>query len=132
MKYENNTDHDENLHPKTGLNDSPDNKNDHHSIKLEEEKIEFIEGAGRPENFLGLKDMSSGDQGSIKYGCTEELEDALSSVQPGSVLQQKNNMMCTGSEDLEDMVRGYLKSGRVLESKLQKMSSIKHGTKSIE
>ena len=74
--------------------------------------------------------MSSGDQGSVKYGCTEELEDALSSVNPMSNVN-KNQMQFTGSEDLEDMVKGYLKSGRLLESKLQKMNSLK-GAKSID
>ncbi len=88
------------------------------SIKLEEEdKIEFVRGEGRPENFLGLQNMSSGLQDNVKYGCTEELEDALSSVHPmGSNVQNRQQM--TGSQDLEDMVKGYLKSGRVLEGKL--------------
>ena len=74
--------------------------------------------------------MSSRDQGSIKYGCTEELEDALSSVQPNSNIQKQN--MYTGSVDLEDIVNGYLKSGKVLESKLQKLGSLKQAVKSIE
>ncbi len=52
----------------------------------------------------------------FKYGCTEELEEALSSVMPNSQVQNKN--LYTASEDLEDIVGGYLKSGRVLESKL--------------
>ena len=52
-------------------------------MKLEEGgKIEFENNGGRPENFLGLQNMSSNVEGSIKYGCTEELEEALSSVQP--------------------------------------------------
>lgn len=49
---------------------------------------------------------------------------------PNSAIQ-KNNMY-TGSEDLEDMVKGYLRSGKVLENKLQKISSIKHAIKSVE
>lgn len=40
--------------------------------------------------------------------------------------------MYTGSEDLEDMVKGYLRSTKVLENKLQKISSIKNAIKSIE
>ena len=39
--------------------------------------------------------------------------------------------MFTGSEEFEDL-KGYLKSGRVLESKLQKISTLKNAIKSIE
>jgi hypothetical protein len=47
----------------------------------EENKVEFVQAEGRPQNFLGLQDVSSGDQeGKFKYGCTDELEEALSSV----------------------------------------------------
>jgi hypothetical protein len=52
------------------------------------------------------------------------LEDALSSIGPNSQLQNKN--IYTVSEDLEDIVGGYLKSGRVLESKLLKIGKEKH------
>ena len=34
--------------------------------------------------------------------------------------------MFTGSEDLDDLVKGYLKSGKVLESKLQQLSTLKN------
>lgn len=62
--------------------------------------------------------MSSGDmEGKFKYGCTDELEEALSSVQMNSNNQPNRNMF-TASEDLDDLVKGYLKSGRILESKL--------------
>lgn len=49
-------------------------------LDAEEGNIEFVKEGGRPDNFLGLQNVSSRDQGSVKYGCTEELEDALSSV----------------------------------------------------
>ena len=38
--------------------------------------------------------------------------------------------MYTASEDLEDIVKGYLKSGKVLEKKLEQMSSRKNAFKS--
>ena len=48
---------------------------------MEEGKLEFVENGGRPDNFLGLQNMSSNVQDkSFKYGCTEDLEEALSSV----------------------------------------------------
>ena len=56
-------------------------------------------------------------EGKFKYGCTDELEEALSSVQMNSNNQPNRNMF-TASEDLDDLVKGYLKSGRILESKL--------------
>jgi hypothetical protein len=31
------------------------------SIKLEDDRLEFMQGNGRPDNFLGLNDVSSGD-----------------------------------------------------------------------
>jgi len=40
--------------------------------------------------------------------------------------------MFTRSEDLEDIVKGYLKSGKVLENKLIKMSSLKHAVNIVE
>jgi len=96
------------------------------------DKIESMHGQGKPSDFLGMKNVSSGDQGpDLKYNCTDELEDALSSVKFGSQVQKQGN---TKSDDLEDMVKGYFKSGRgkwrcynalALESKLQQMSSIK-------
>lgn len=52
------------------------------SLKLEH-NIEFVHEDGRPDNFLGLHELSSCDlDNKFKYGCTEELEDALSSVHP--------------------------------------------------
>ena len=58
MKYTNNNEQDN--HNKA-TKDSP--KATHQSIKLEEEegKIEFMRADGRPENFLGLQNMSSRD-----------------------------------------------------------------------
>lgn len=41
-------------------------------------------------------------------------------------------MMYTGSEDLEDLVRGPLRSGRILESKLQRISLLKNAIQTIE
>lgn len=40
--------------------------------------------------------------------------------------------MNTGSEDLEDLVKGYLKSGKVLENKLHKISTMKAAVASID
>jgi hypothetical protein len=40
--------------------------------------------------------------------------------------------MFTGSEDLGDLVKDYLKSGRVLESKLQQISTLKNAVRSLE
>lgn len=104
------------------------------SLKLEEEegKIEFIDHEGRPDNFLGLQDVSSGDQEQkFKYGCTDELEEALSSVQMMNSGNQNRNMY-TGSESLDDILKGYLKSGKVLESKLQQISTLKNAIISLE
>eukprot|EP00347_Sterkiella_histriomuscorum_P023459 403334561 len=103
------------------------------SLKLEDEpdNIEFVQEGGRPDNFLGLQDVSSGDQEQkFKYGCTDDLEEALSSVQLNSGNQNRN--MYTGSESLDDILRGYLKSGKALESKLQQISSLKNAIKSLE
>jgi hypothetical protein len=40
--------------------------------------------------------------------------------------------MFTGSEEIEDMLKGYLKSGKALENKLQVITSLKHAIKSLE
>jgi len=49
-------------------------------------EIEFVRNSGRPENFLGLQDVSSGEgEQKFKYGCTEEMEDVLSGIQPNSI-----------------------------------------------
>lgn len=40
--------------------------------------------------------------------------------------------MYTGSESLDDILRGYLKSGKALESKLQQISTLKNAIKSLE
>ncbi|CDW78881.1 UNKNOWN [Stylonychia lemnae] len=103
------------------------------SLKFEGEegKIEFLDGQGRPDNFLGLQNQSSGDQEQkFKYGCTDDLEDALSSVHMNSGNQ--NRQMYTGSESLDDILKGYLKSGKALESKLQQISTLKNAIKSLE
>lgn len=39
--------------------------------------------------------------------------------------------MQTNSEELEDL-KGYLKSGKVLENKLQKLSTLKNAIKSLD
>lgn len=39
--------------------------------------------------------------------------------------------MFTASEDMEDL-KGYLKSGKVLENKLHKLSTLKNAIKSLE
>lgn len=106
------------------------------SIKLDDEEVEggnvdFIQAEGRPENFLGLQDVSSGDQDQkFKYGCTDEMEEALSSLQFNSGQQNRN--MFSGSEDMQDLVKGYLKSGKALEGKLNQISSLKHAIQPLE
>lgn len=40
--------------------------------------------------------------------------------------------MFTRSDELEDMVKGYLKSSKVLENKLIRLSSLKHAVNIVE
>jgi hypothetical protein len=72
----------------------------------------------------------------MKYVCTVQMEDALSSVVAGpsgitgGAGGNMNRHRMTASEDLEDMVRGYLRksslrSGRVLENKLNRINTLK-------
>lgn len=40
--------------------------------------------------------------------------------------------MYTGSESIDDILRGYLKSGKALESKLQQISTLKNAINMLE
>lgn len=73
--------------------------------------------------------MSSGDKGSFKYNGTEDLEDDLSSVRGGSghlkIVSKSSN------QDLEDILKGGLRSSKALEGKLYKLETLKNVTKDL-
>ena len=73
-------------------------------------RIEILPPEGKPENFLGIDDMSSGDKGSIKYNGTEEMEDELSSVHMAS--GNVKAMSKSSNQDFEDIMKGGLKSSK--------------------
>jgi hypothetical protein len=73
--------------------------------------------------------MSSGDKGSLKYNGTEDLEDDLSSVRGGSGHLKMASK--SSNQDLEDILKGGLRSSKVLEGKLNKLGSLKNVTNEL-
>jgi hypothetical protein len=79
-----------NYQPDDYVEEAPpiNNPTDKHQNSINLSGVQVLSERGKPQNFLGLQDISSGEEDESqqkKFHCTDEMEDALSSVKNSNI-----------------------------------------------